>query len=182
MTTNTIDSATNGRPLALIVMGVAGCGKSTVATACAQAMGWHLIEGDDYHSAEAVDKMRKGVALTDADREGWLAVLTDQVRQYAGKDEGVVLTCSALRRHYRDMLRAATPALRFLFLDIDQATAQARVAARPGHLFPPSLVSSQFVTLEDPTHEADVLRIDATWPLERVSAVTARWLRGIPDA
>jgi gluconokinase len=141
-------------------------------------MAWQLIEGDDFHSAEAIEKMRRGVPLADADREDWLLRLAQRVRDTVAGGHGVVLTCSALRRHYRDTLRTATPDVRFLFLDLDPATAQARVAARPGHLFPASLVSSQFATLEDPRHEPGVLRVDATAPLDQLVATATGWLRG----
>lgn len=165
------------RPHSLVVMGVAGCGKSTVGEACAQRLGWRLIEGDDYHSAEAVQKMRSGTPLTDADRAGWLDRLGAllQAATLPG-GEGVVLTCSALRKPYRERLRAAAPGLRFAFLDLDQAVAETRVAARPGHLFPASLVASQFATLERPEGEPGVLRLDATAPLAQLTEDIAAWL------
>lgn len=154
-------------------MGVAGCGKSSLGQAVAGGLGWRLIEGDDYHAPDSVRKMREGIALTDADREGWLDRLGQLMAQEPG---GVVLTCSALRRAYRDRLRAAVPGLRFAFMAIEPATARERVAARPGHIFPPSLVASQFQTLEDPGAEAGVLRVDATAPLETLCAEVIRWL------
>lgn len=167
-------SALRLAPHALVVMGVAGCGKSSVGAACASELGWLLIEGDDYHSLEAVEKMRSGTPLTDADRQGWL----DRLGALLGaRHQGVVLTCSALRRVYRDRLRGAAPGLRFAFLDITQAQAQARVAARVDHLFPPTLVASQFATLEAPVGEAGVLRLDAQLPIETLSQQVAAWLR-----
>ncbi|MCW7539208.1 gluconokinase [Aquabacterium sp. A7-Y] len=170
-----MDSATNtdSTPRSLVVMGVAGCGKSSLGQAVAHALGWTLLEGDDFHAPESVAKMRAGVALDDSDREGWLDRLGEQLR---GHPEGVVLTCSALRQRYRDRLRAASPGLRFAFLDLDQATAFQRVASRPGHLFPPSLVASQFATLEPPLAEPGVLRVDARLPLERLCAEVVDWL------
>lgn len=159
---------------ALVVMGVAGCGKSSVGAACAQAMGWTLFEGDDYHAPESLAKMRQGIPLTDEDRRGWLAELGQLLARQPG---GSVLTCSALKRRYRDQLRAAVPGLRFAFLDLDRATAFARVSQRPGHVFPPSLVDSQFATLENPVGEPGVLRVDATEPLETLAAQVSDWLR-----
>ncbi|HSD37361.1 MAG TPA: gluconokinase [Rhodocyclaceae bacterium] len=163
-------------------MGVAGCGKSSVAEACARRMGWHLVEGDDYHSPEASEKMRSGTPLTDADREGWLQRLGAVLQAHALPDQpGVVLTCSSLRRRYRDQLRAALPGqpgLRFAFLDLTMAQAQARVAARAGHLFPASLVASQFATLESPVGEPGVLRLDATEPISALAEQVGVWLSG----
>lgn len=156
----------------LVVMGVAGCGKSSLGQAVAAHLAWLLIEGDDYHAPESLRKMREGVALTDADREGWLDRLAALLRQ----QRGAVLTCSALKRAYRERLRVAVPGLRFAYLEVDLPTALARVAARPGHIFPPSLVASQFETLEDPSDEPGVLRVDACAPLNELGDRVARWL------
>ncbi|MFO6419847.1 gluconokinase [Hylemonella sp. W303a] len=159
-------------PQHLVVMGVAGCGKSSLAQAVARHMGWRLHEGDDYHSAENVRKMRAGIALTDADRAGWLARLGELL----AAESDVVLTCSALRRAYRDRLRAAAPDLRFAFMGLDQDAARQRVAARPGHIFPVSLVASQFQTLEDPRGEPGVLALDALQPLDQLCQQVCDWL------
>jgi len=172
-----MDSATNTTPApvpALVVMGVAGCGKSSLGQACADVLGWPLLEGDQFHSPENVAKMRAGVALTDADREGWLDRLGQLLQNEPG---GAVLTCSALRQRYRDRLRGFVPGLRFAFLQLDQTTAYARVASRPGHLFPPSLVASQFTTLESPAGEPGVLTLDATRPLEALRNEVVAWMR-----
>ncbi|MBI5258156.1 MAG: gluconokinase [Burkholderiales bacterium] len=155
-------------------MGVAGCGKSSAGQAVADALGLPLIEGDDFHGPANQAKMSAGVALTDEDREGWLAALAAQL---AARPAGVVLTCSALKRAYRDRLRAAQPRLRFVHLVIDEQTALSRVVARAGrHFFGPELVSSQFRTLEDPAGEPGVLALDATLPLADIAAATARWV------
>ncbi|UZG47003.1 gluconokinase [Caldimonas thermodepolymerans] len=178
-----MDSATKpaGRPVspALVVMGVAGCGKSSLGQACAEALGWPLLEGDEYHPAANIEKMRVGIALTDADREGWLDRLGSLLRD-AGN--GAVLTCSALRQRYRDRLRSFVPGLRFAFLELGEADAYARVAARPNHPFPPSLVRSQFATLESPVGEPGVLRLDALRPLCELRDETVAWMRGELDA
>ncbi len=157
----------------LVVMGVAGCGKSSLAEAVAHALGWPLIEGDDFHAEASKAKMRQGIALTDADRRGWLATLAHQLSQHA---DGAVLTCSALKRSYRDQLRAGAPGLRFAYLEISEADARQRVAARPAHLFPPTLVASQFATLEPPLGEPGVLRLDATRPLGELAQQTLQWM------
>jgi gluconokinase len=157
----------------VVVMGVAGCGKSSLGEAVARALGWPLIEGDDFHAEGSKAKMRQGIALTDADRRGWLATLAHQLALHR---HGAVLACSALKRSYRDQLRAGAPGLRFAYLEISQADARQRVAARPAHLFPPALVASQFATLEPPIGEPGVLRLDAMRPLPELLQQTLQWL------
>lgn len=158
---------------AIVVMGVSGCGKSSLAAAVAQAEGWVLIEGDEFHSDSNRDKMRRGVPLTDADRAGWLDALGAQLQAHAG---GAVLSCSALKRAYRDRLRAALPGLRFAFLEISHDEALARVSSRAAHFFNASLVDDQFATLEPPLGEPGVLRLDATWPLATLQQRVSAWL------
>lgn len=161
-------------PVFLVVMGVAGCGKSSLGAAVAQAQGLPLIEGDDHHSPASRAKMSQGIALTDADRDGWLAALGQLLQ---GHPEGAVLTCSALKKAYRDRLRAACPALRFAFLDIDRAHAAERVAARVNtHFFSTTLVDSQFATLESPVGEPGVLRLDALQSIATLQAQVSAWL------
>ena len=158
----------------LIVMGVAGCGKSSLARAVAGALGLPLVEGDDHHGEANRARMAQGIALTDADRQDWLATLG---RLLQAHPQGVVLTCSALKRAYRDQLRAASPGLRFAFLDITPAAAAQRVAARPSHFFSASLVDSQFATLESPVGEPGVLRLDAERPLTALQQQVQHWLQ-----
>jgi gluconokinase len=165
----------------IVVMGVAGCGKSQVGQRLAAQLGLPLIEGDTFHSAESVAKMRDGVPLTDADRAGWLHALGEQL----ASQRGAVLACSALRRSYRDILRVAVKAkspLYFLFLNIDEATSETRVAARKDHFYPASLVASQFATLEDPTGEARILTLDGTLPLDVITARAIEWLQKINES
>ena len=102
----------------MVVMGVAGCGKSSLGAALARAEGALLIEGDEHHSAANLEKMRRGIPLSDADRQGWLDALAAELR---ARPHGAVLTCSALKRAYRERLRAAAPGLRFVFMEIDPA-------------------------------------------------------------
>lgn len=163
------------RSLFVVVMGVAGCGKSSLGQRCAQALQLPLLEGDDFHSADNVAKMRSGTPLNDEDRHTWLAQLVVQLQAHP---EGVVLTCSALRERYRAQLRQAVPDLRFLFLSLSEADARERVAARSAHLFPVSLVASQFEALEDPSTEDGVLRLDAMHPLDVLATDAVRWLSG----
>jgi hypothetical protein len=121
------DSAIQIMDKYIVVMGVAGCGKSSLGAALAQAEGLPLVEGDDFHSPANRAKMSQGIALTDADRDGWLDILGEQLQAHPG---GMVLTCSALKRRYRDRLRQARPGLRFVFLDIDGVMAVGRVRER----------------------------------------------------
>ena len=164
----------------LVVMGVAGCGKSSLGQSLAAALQLPLIEGDDHHSAASRTKMSQGVPLTDADREGWLTQLGQLLQ---ARPEGAVLTCSALKKAYRDRLRAACPSLRFAFLQIDRAQAEARVKARAQtHFFSAALVDSQFATLESPTGEPGVLTLDATLPLSALEQQACAWLTTLEAA
>lgn len=159
----------------LVVMGVSGCGKSTLAAAVARIHAAPLIEGDAHHCAANLDKMRSGVALTDADRAGWLDELAAELRRHS---QPIVLTCSALRRTYRDRLREASGGLRFVFLDIGREAAMERVVARAAtHFFSATLVDSQIATLESPVGEPGVLRVDATAPLAQLQAEVTAWLQ-----
>lgn len=160
---------------ALICMGVAGCGKSSLGRAVAESLGLPLVEGDDFHTESSKAKMRAGHPLDDADREGWLDVLGQQLRSRPG---GVVLTCSALKRAYRERLRAAAPGLRFVHLAITREESLRRVTLRAAeHLFPPSLVDSQFATLEPPAGEPRVLEVDATRPMHDLVRTVVAWLQ-----
>lgn len=155
-------------------MGVAGCGKSSLAKSLAQAIGFANIEGDDHHTAAMRAQMAAGIALTDADRAGWLDRLSDLLQASSGR---AVLTCSALKRAYRERLRQAEPGLRFVFLDISKELALARVTARAhSHFFSADLVDSQFATLEDPTGEPGVLRLDAAASLSDLHDAVLAWL------
>lgn len=158
----------------IVIMGVAGCGKSSLGVAVAQQLGLKIVEGDDHHSTESLAKMQHGVALTDADRAGWLAALGAQLQRHPS---ALVLTCSALKRAYRDQLRQASPGLSFVYLDISREHASARVSARAAtHFFSASLISSQFSTLEVPTGEPGVLRVDALLPLATLQSQVCQWL------
>jgi gluconokinase len=158
-------------------MGVAGCGKSSLGAAVAQVLGWPLVEGDDFHPPANVAKMRAGTPLVDADRAGWLALLGTALQ---GHPAGAVLTCSALKKTYRDQLRAALPGLRFVHLELSREAARNRVATRGGHYFQPTLVDSQFDTLEPPRGEAGVLVVDATLPLATLTPLVTQWMQETP--
>lgn len=159
----------------VVVMGVAGCGKSTIARRMAQSLGLAFIEGDAFHPPQNIQKMTQGIALEDADRRGWLDRLGQELQAHPG---GAVLSCSALKRAYRDRLRQAVPRLGFVHLRVEQELANARVAARAAqHLFPSSLVASQFAALEDPSAEAWVLQVDGALAPSVVSAQAVEWIR-----
>lgn len=148
---------------ALVVMGVAGCGKTSVGAELAHALGWPFIEGDAHHAPASIAKMQAGQPLTDEDRWGWL----DRLGTMLADQAPVVLSCSALKRSYRDRLRAACPGLGFVYLEIDKALALQRVTNRAaGHFYPASLVDSQFATLEVPSTEAGVITLSAALPLD----------------
>jgi gluconokinase len=163
---------TQPAPSSLIVMGVAGSGKSTLAAALAERLGRALLEGDLFHSDSNRRKMAQGEPLTDEDRTSWLASLCEQLRQQSG----ALVACSALKRAYRDQLRAASPGLRFAFLDIDKSEASRRVSARSAHFFAASLMDSQFETLESPVGEPGVLHLDALKPLGELQDEACDWL------
>lgn len=128
----------------VVVMGVTGSGKSTVGEALAQRLGVPYADADDFHGVENVAKMRSGVPLDDADREPWLRA----VGRWLGERQDGVVTCSALKRAYRDILREEAPDVTFLHLHGDKETVRQRVAGRAGHFMPESLVQSQFDALE----------------------------------
>lgn len=161
--------------ISIVVMGVAGCGKSSLGRRVAAALGRPLVEGDDFHPPANVAKMRAGTPLTDADRTGWLDALAIELQRHPG---GAVLTCSALKRAYRERLRAAAPGLRFVHLVLDREESRRRVTERTGgHYFGASLVDSQFDALEDPAGEPGVLSVDATASLDALAAQVVRWLQ-----
>lgn len=158
----------------VVIMGVAGCGKSSLGAALAAASGMPLVEGDDHHSPSNRDKMARGVPLTDADRDGWLTTLCVQLRSHP---HGVVLTCSALKKAYRTRLRAAATDLRFVFMEIAREQALQRVASRgDAHFFSTTLVDNQFTTLEDPSGEPGVLKVDAMAPLAQLQTQVSHWM------
>ena len=158
----------------IVVMGVSGCGKSRVAALVAERLGLPLVEGDEFHSEANRALMRSGTPLSDANRAGWLDTLGAQIRSRPGG----VLTCSALKVAYRDRLRAAAPDLRFAWLDLDPASALARVGQRSSHFFPAGLVATQFEALEPPVDEPGVLRLDALQPPDALAESVARWVAG----
>lgn len=156
-------------------MGVCGSGKSVIGEAFARALGVDFVEGDSYHPAENVTKMSAGVPLTDDDRAGWLKALEARIRGARDAGTGLVVTCSALKRGYRDVLRAETPDLRFVFLRGERELIAERLAGRRGHFMPPALLESQFATLEEPSPDENALVCDIRHsPADLVAALVTR--------
>jgi len=159
-------------------MGVAGSGKSTVAAALASRWEAEFQDGDAMHPASNIDKMRRGVALTDADRVPWL----DAVGAWLGEGETRRVTaCSSLRKAYREQLRSLCPGVVFLYLDVSQETARSRLLARTGHFMPASLVGTQFATLERPAAEPHVVWVDANADTPAVVAAAVEAVRTMSE-
>jgi gluconokinase len=158
-----------------VVMGVSGSGKSVIGAAFARALGTDFVEGDDYHSAENVRRMASGIPLTDDDRGQWLRSLAARLREAKAAGTGLVMTCSALKRSYRNLLRAEAGELRFVFLRGPRALLAERIAGRRGHFMPPSLLESQLATLEEPAPDEHAWVCDITEsPEDLVAALVAR--------
>jgi gluconokinase len=137
-------------PCALVVMGVSGSGKSTIADKLAERLGWRYEDGDKFHPASNVAKMHAGHPLTDQDRWPWLQAIADEIDRLCRDGERAVIACSALRRAYRDILVHGRNDVRFVFLNGTQELIASRLAGRKDHFMPPELLASQFRTLEPP--------------------------------
>jgi gluconokinase len=161
-------------------MGVSGCGKSTVGRALAEALGLHFVEGDELHSPRNVELMAAGTPLTDADRHGWLQEVAGQLGNATAQTRGVVVSCSALKRRYRDQLRAAAPDLRFVFLNGSPDLLFERMRARADHYMPPSLLQSQLDTLEPPGADEAPITIDISQAPADIVAKALRQLQSRP--
>jgi gluconokinase len=144
----------------IIVMGVAGCGKSTVGQALAKPLNWPFYDGDAYHPPQNVAKMAAGTPLDDADRAPWLSRLRGLVSDHLARGESVVLACSALKKAYRDQLRGGDEAVRFVYLRADRALIRRRLQERPDHYMAADMLESQFAALEEPT-PGEALAVDA---------------------
>jgi gluconokinase len=147
----------------LLVMGVSGSGKTTIGAMLAGRLGWTYAEADDFHPAANVEKMHAGIPLTDADRWPWLAAIAAWIDERIAAGEPAVVTCSALKRAYRDLLRGDRDEVGLVYLDGSRELIGRRMAARHGHFFPKALLDSQFRDLEPPQPDEDaiVVPIDA---------------------
>ena len=143
----------------VIVAGVSGSGKSTVGALLAGRLGWRFADGDDFHPAANVAKMSVGVPLTDEDRWPWLRAIGAWMDERITADESAVVTCSALRRAYRDLLLDGRPQARMVFLALDRGVLTRRLAVRHGHFFPEELLGSQFTDLEPPQPDERVVTV-----------------------
>ncbi|MBS9477667.1 gluconokinase [Ancylobacter radicis] len=155
--------------LGIVVMGVCGCGKSSVGRSLAESFAADFIEGDTLHTPANIAKMARGEPLDDADRQPWLEDIRRAITDTRAAGRRVVVSCSALRRAYRDQLRAAGP-LHFVFLSGTPAVLAERMGRRDDHFMPLALLDSQLATLEDPTGEAGVVTVDIDQPLVDVIA------------
>ncbi|MDH2904379.1 MAG: gluconokinase [Actinomycetota bacterium] len=154
-------------PRAVVVAGVSGSGKSTVGRSLAQRLDYDFADADDLHSRANIDKMRSGHPLTDEDRVPWLNAVGACVRESLDHGRGIVVACSALKRSYRDILRSYEPTTFFLLLDASPELIMSRVLAREGSFMPPSLLSSQFATLEALGRDEVGARVDVSHELTR---------------
>ncbi|MBY3266785.1 gluconokinase [Rhizobium laguerreae] len=168
------------RPHAIIVMGVSGCGKSSVGEKLAEALHMAFVEGDALHPAANVEKMSKGIPLTDDDRMPWLDRIGEDIKASLEKSEGIIVSCSALKRIYRDRLRAAAGGnLFFVYLKGSRALLMKRMGERKGHFMPVSLLDSQLATLEVPTGEQGVVTVDIDDTVEGIAAMALKGLASL---
>ena len=163
-------------PIALIVMGPSGVGKTTTAEGLAARLGWPYAEADEFHPRENIEKMESGHALDDEDRAPWLAAIRDYITSEAEKGGSLVMTCSALKRRYRDILREARAQVRFVALTGAIDVVDERMAHRKGHFMPKSLLQSQFDTLEPLEGGEDGVEIEVDVPPDQVVANTLQAL------
>lgn len=155
---------TKSEATAVVVMGVSGSGKTTVGRALAERLGWVFYDGDDYHPAANVAKMASGEPLDDGDRRPWLDRLNRLIAARLAAGQSLVLACSALKRSYRERIRAGNPGVRFVYLKGSEALIARRMSERAGHFMPPELLRSQFEALEEPVH-AIMVDIGAAVPV-----------------
>jgi gluconokinase len=162
-------------PQAVILMGVAGSGKTAVGKAVAGRFDWLFLDADDFHPAANIDKMKHGIPLNDQDRIPWLRTLHDELQRQLAENHSVILGCSALKESYRHILSDQVSPLTFMLLDVDQETIRERLQHRAAHFFPKELMTSQFAALEKPK---DAIIIDARKPLDEVIDQAVQSIQG----
>lgn len=162
----------------IIVMGVSGSGKSTIGAALAERLNGEFLEGDTYHPAANIDKMRHGIALSDDDRAEWLDTLSGAISEKAGRKPGtpIVISCSALKKTYRARLRQADPELRLVYLAGSQELLARRMACRRNHFMPPQLLASQLATIDPPGAEERPIVVDVSRNVDEIIDDVSRQL------
>ena len=169
----------NRRPI-IIVMGVAGAGKSTIAARLAEVLECLLLEGDTLHPPANIEKMHAGIALTDVDRMPWLAAIAAVVDRWRASGQAGVVTCSALKRAYRDMIVGERPDMVLVHLTAPDEVIRQRIMARRGHFMPSGLLDSQLASLEPPTPAENAIVVDVTGPPDEIVAEIVSLLRDRP--
>jgi carbohydrate kinase (thermoresistant glucokinase family) len=164
------------KPIVLVLMGVSGCGKTTVAEILAGRLGWPFAEGDSLHTRSNIEKMSEGNPLTDADRERWLVSVAEWVESRLDSGGSGVITCSALKRRYRDVINRRGSGVVFVLLTGGSETIAARLAARVGHFMPASLLDSQVADLEDPDPVEPHILVDIGPPPNEIAESILREL------
>lgn len=151
----------------IVVMGICGCGKSTIGERLARELGWAFIEGDQYHCPESIERMSRGIPLTDTDRQPWLDRLSTMLGDAERSRHPTVLSCSALKRHYRETL-AAESSVTFIYLHGERHEIERRMSARQNHFMVASMVDSQLETLEEPTQSEPAIRVEIDQDIEQI--------------
>lgn len=170
----------------IVVMGVSGCGKTTVGEALSRALGIEFIDGDDLHPPENVQRMRAGLKLDDESRLPWLEAICRCAESHFANDQSVIIACSALKAKYRDQLRSISRPVLFVYLNGPQPLIAERMSRRAGHYMPVTLLDSQFAELEDPRTEPNILEVNIDQSAEQMASqalqqVQARLDRGTSD-
>jgi gluconokinase len=166
----------NNRPMAVVIMGVSGSGKSTVAAMLARTLGWQYQEGDKLHPPANVEKMSGGTPLTDADRIPWLRKIAEKIDDWRGHGQSGVVTCSALKRAYRDIVAEGRPDVRVVYLKGSPELIRHRLANRSGHFMPSALLDSQFSILQEPSPDERPIVVDIGGSPEEIVADIVRQL------
>src|SRR5207248_896232 len=164
-------------PIVVVVMGVSGSGKSTVGELLARRMGWHFAEADEFHSPANVEKMRNGVALTDEDRAPWLAAMAEFIDVARASETPTVITCSALKRRYRDVIVGKRPDVALVYLEGGYDTIAERMSERAHHYMPVSLLRSQFDALEEPGADEHPIVAEVSRPPQEIVETIVAALR-----
>jgi gluconokinase len=177
------DGDMEGFRMNIVVMGVCGTGKSSVGALLAERLGATFLEGDSFHSSENVAAMASGKPLTDAMREPWLRAISDEMHRLSAAGQDTVVTCSALKKAYRDTLRTGAHDVVFVYLSGERATILDRMTSRPGHFMPASLLDSQLATLEVPSKDERAIEVSIDQPLEAMVEVVVRDIErsNLPD-